>query len=76
MRRIRLQIRDTQAENEKAVEHVKTLEAETVKIAGLFAGLSSRLMGLEKSVSSCVSQSGVTAKTISNIKTSLEQDRL
>ena len=56
--------------------HVKTLEAETVKIAGLFAGLSSRLTGLEKSVTNCVTQSGITATIICNMKTSLDQDRL
>ena len=46
LRKLRLQIRETQAENEKAVEHIKTLEAEIVQISGLFAGLSSRLTGL------------------------------
>ena len=76
MRKLRAQIRDTQIENEKAVEHVKTLEAETVKISGLFAGLSSRLTGLENSVTNCVSQSAITAKAITNMNASLEQDRV
>ena len=76
MKKLRLQIRDTQAENEKAVTHVKTLEAETVKIAGLFASLSSRLTGLEKSVTNCVTQSGITPTTICNMKASLDQDIL
>lgn len=76
MRKLRAQIRDTQTENEKAVEHVKTLEAETVKISGLFAGLSSRLIGLENRDTNCVDQSGITATAITNMKISLEQDRL
>ena len=76
MRKLRAQIRDTQTENEKAVEHVKTLEAETVKISGLFAGLSSRLTGLENSVTNCVSQSVITAKAITNMNASMEQDRV
>ena len=58
------------------MEHVKILEAETVKTSGLFSGLSSRLTGLEKSVTNCVSQSGITATAISNMKISLDQDRL
>ena len=75
MRRLRAQIRDTQQQNEVSVEHVKNLEVETVKISGLFAGLSSRLTGLENSLTNVVTQSKQTATAISTMTQSIELDR-
>ena len=75
LRKLRSQIRDTQQQNEAAVANVKTLEEETVKISGLFAGLSSRLTGLENSLTNVVTQSKQTATAINTMTQSIELDR-
>ena len=67
--------RESQKENEKAVAQVKILEAETVKIAGIFDGISSRLIGLNTSVTNCITQLGLTATVIMNMNKSLKQDK-
>ena len=57
LRNLRNQVRQTQRKNKIAEKNIKTLEQEAVQIAGLFAGLSSRLIGLESSATHARSRS-------------------